>query len=688
MSLRSKKLNFDKVFKEFKADIEKMFNFSGVDRVSGVKMYQYPLCEQILVYDMCTASPRPYTDKLFNSLADFLTQHTIQIRESILEHNDIVNEYYREWKRYRLAAEYSSDVCDYLNKRLTNELKSHNIVATRRENVGGGKYKPQTFQALAYLIWKEQILYSIKKNHGDRLMYQIFQLIQRNRDGKEIVPDILTEVIASLEEFQKPYLKHTRQYYEREAAEVISSSSISDYMKKASHRLEEEAVRSDKYCHESSLASVSVIKECEKQYITVHQSRIHNEFESMISKEQYEDCTLAYKILSRNLPEGLTHLLEIYELFITNIGKEMIAKMGNTITKDPREYLEELMELHTKYMSFCQKVFNNDPAFVASVDKAFRTIVNDKTTNPVAHSPEIMARYCDVLLKRNNKGGLNESEIDEKLNRMIACGVEYTNKLQRMFTDITISTDINNNFVDHIKKESINIGVDFSILVLTTGAWPLTQTVGTEFQLPIELEKNITHFSKFYSRKHEGRRLTWLWHLSKADVKLSYLDKRYEFSVSLHQLGVLLLYNNNDVYTFKEISENIGLNEQELKRIMKPMIDLLVFIISPPGNLQEETKIRLNMEFTNKRNKIKIGTSLQTETPQENDATRRSAAIVRVMKSRKTLSHVQLVNEVVDQAKNRFTPNVPMIKKCIEQLLEKQYLQRTPGTKDKYVYVA
>nr|CAG8438868.1 5547_t:CDS:10 [Entrophospora candida] len=633
MSLRSKKLNFDKVFKEFKADIEKMFNFSGVDRVSGVKMYQYPLCEQILVYDMCTASPRPYTDKLFNSLADFLTQHTIQIRESILEHNDIVNEYYREWKRYRLAAEYSSNVCDYLNKRLTNELKSHNIVATRRENVGGGKYKPQTFQALAYLIWKEQILYSIKKNHGDRLMYQIFQLIQRNRDGKEIVPDILTEVIASLEEFQKPYLKHTRQYYEREAAEVISSSSISDYMKKASHRLEEEAVRSDKYCHESSLASVSVIKECEKQYITVHQSRIHNEFESMISKEQYEDCTLAYKILSRNLPEGLTHLLEIYELFITNIGKEMIAKMGNTITKDPREYLEELMELHTKYMSFCQKVFNNDPAFVASVDKAFRTIVNDKTTNPVAHSPEIMARYCDVLLKRNNKGGLNESEIDEKLNRMIACGVEYTNKLQRMFTDITISTDINNNFVDHIKKESINIGVDFSILVLTTGAWPLTQTVGTEFQLPIELEKNITHFSKFYSKKHEGRRLTWLWHLSKADVKLSYLDKRYEFSVSLHQLGVLLLYNNNDVYTFKEISENIGLNEQELKRIMK-------------------------------------------------------AAIVRVMKSRKTLSHVQLVNEVVDQAKNRFTPNVPMIKKCIEQLLEKQYLQRTPGTKDKYVYVA
>jgi hypothetical protein len=77
------------------------------------------------------------------------------------------------------------------------------------------------------------------------------------------------------------------------------------------------------------------------------------------------------------------------------------------------------MELHTKYMIFCQKVFNNDSAFVASVDKAFRTIVNDKMTNPMAHSPEIMARYCDVLLKKTNKGGLSELEIDEKLNRMV-----------------------------------------------------------------------------------------------------------------------------------------------------------------------------------------------------------------------------------------------------------------------------
>lgn len=58
------------------------------------------------------------------------------------------------------------------------------------------------------------------------------------------------------------------------------------------------------------------------------------------------------------------------------------------------------------------------------------------------------------------------------------------------------------------------------------------------------------------------------------------------------------------------------------------------------------------------------------------------------MKARKVLNHVNLVQEVIDQAKARFTPNVPMIKKCIEQLIEKEYLTRIEGENDKYQYVA
>ena len=64
------------------------------------------------------------------------------------------------------------------------------------------------------------------------------------------------------------------------------------------------------------------------------------------------------------------------------------------------------------------------------------------------------------------------------------------------------------------------------------------------------------------------------------------------------------------------------------------------------------------------------------------------AAIVRIVKARKVMKHNSLMEEVINQSVNRFTPNVTMIKKCIESLIEKGYLERTPNSTDEYSYIA
>jgi len=60
---------------------------------------------------------------------------------------------------------------------------------------------------------------------------------------------------------------------------------------------------------------------------------------------------------------------------------------------------------------------------------------------------------------------------------------------------------------------------------------------------------------------------------------------------------------------------------------------------------------------------------------------------VRIMKSRKQLNHNNLIREVIEQSRSRFQPNVALIKKCIEHLIEKDYLERSNDS-DTYIYKA
>ena len=64
------------------------------------------------------------------------------------------------------------------------------------------------------------------------------------------------------------------------------------------------------------------------------------------------------------------------------------------------------------------------------------------------------------------------------------------------------------------------------------------------------------------------------------------------------------------------------------------------------------------------------------------------AAIVRVMKARKRLSHRELLLEVTPQLARLFQPDPKVIKKQIESLIEREYLERDPTAATVYKYLA
>jgi hypothetical protein len=137
-----------------------------------------------------------------------------------------------------------------------------------------------------------------------------------------------------------------------------------------------------------------------------------------------------------------------------------------------------------------------------------------------------------------------------------------------MFTDMSISEGVNVKFADYLQTITNKPSVNFNTLVLTAGVWPFSATQA-EILPPVPLESCVTIFQEFYSKQHNGRKLTWMHHLSRVDLKLFGFDRRYEVSVSLYQMLVLFLFNEKNSCEVKEMQEKSTLSLADLKKHLK-----------------------------------------------------------------------------------------------------------------------
>ena len=96
-------------------------------------------------------------------------------------------------------------------------------------------------------------------------------------------------------------------------------------------------------------------------------------------------------------------------------------------TQDPKDggklYVSTILDVHKKYNALVLTAFTNDSGFVAALDKACGKFINlnsvTKHANASSKSPELLAKYCDHLLKKSARNP-EEVELEDTLNQVVS----------------------------------------------------------------------------------------------------------------------------------------------------------------------------------------------------------------------------------------------------------------------------
>lgn len=684
--------------------------------------------------------------ELYSKLKEFLENHlsAIKPRGKDLVGESVLKFYTTVWEEYQFSSQVLNGICMYLNRHWV-----------KREN-DEGKKDVHDIYTLCLQTWKSCLFSSMHS----AVTRSVLKLIEQERNGESFITRLISGVVDCYVElgagsdpiptkgqnftiykeyFEDEFLKDTERYYLAESGSFLEHNSVTEYMKKVETRLTEEQRRVSVYLHESTADELA--KTCERVLIERYLEQFYTEFNVLLENDKEEDLTRMYTLVLR-IPNGMSALKTRFGSHVQSQGLAAVEKCGEAALNEPKLYVQALLDVHCKYSTMVHSAFRKDAGFLAALDKACSHFVNQNAlvekAKSSSKSPELLARYCDVLLKKSAKNP-DENELDEALESVMvifryvedkdvfqkfyskmlakrlvqqnsasddaesnmisklkqACGFEYTSKLQRMFQDMSLSKDMNDRFKQHTTTTEPALDVDFSIMVLSSGAWPFTQ--GPPFQIPPELQKSYDRFVTFYTSQHNGRKLSWLYQLSKGELVTNGFKNIYILQVSTYQMAILLQYNAATSHTLTHLEASTQLKEDVLVQVVQILVKAKL-LDCEEEDMGPDSVVTLNTGYKNKKLRVNLNVPLKAEQKMEQESTHKSmeedrklliqASIVRIMKMRKELKHQPLLAEVFQQLCSRFKPTVPVIKKCIDILIEKEYLERVEGNKDTYRYLA
>eukprot|EP00271_Cylindrocystis_brebissonii_P008559 TRINITY_DN22947_c0_g1_i1.p1 TRINITY_DN22947_c0_g1~~TRINITY_DN22947_c0_g1_i1.p1 ORF type:complete len:827 (-),score=185.08 TRINITY_DN22947_c0_g1_i1:668-3148(-) len=560
-------------------------------------------------------------------------------------------------------------------------------------------------------------------------------LIEQERMGETVDRTLIKHLVkcfSSLgiyaESFERPFLEATASFYAAEGVRYMQQADVPDYLKHTEMRLVEENDRCLQYLDGSTRKAL--VTTVERQLIERHTAALIDKgFNSLMDANRIEDLHRMYSLFSR--VGALDSLRIALSASIKSTGQGAIMD-----EEKDGEMVQFLLDLKVRLDAIWETSFARNDSFATSLRDAFEHLINMRQNRPA----ELIAKFIDARLRAGNKGTSDE-ELEGVLDRVLVlfrfiqgkdvfeafykkdlakrlllgksastdaekslisklkteCGSQFTNKLEGMFKDIELSKEINESFRQSAQARRLPQGIEMGVHVLTTGYWPSYPPM--DIRLPVELSTYQDIFKEFYLSKHSGRRLMWQNSLGQCVLKANFPKGKKDLVVSLFQSVILMLFNNTPKMSLAEIADATAIEDKELRRTLQALACGKVRVLNknPKGrDVDDDDTFEVNEDFSAPLFRIKVNAIQMKETVEENTSTTEKvfqdrqyqidAAIVRIMKTRKMLSHTLLITELFQQLKFPIKP--ADLKKRIESLIDREYLERDKNNPQIYSYLA
>lgn len=284
------------------------------------------------------------------------------------------------------------------------------------------------------------------------------------------------------------------------------------------------------------------------------------------------------------------------------------------------------------------------------------------------------------------------------------------------------------------------LDLDVTVLILNKLYWP--PSTGMALRVPPILTRCQELINEFYMQDRESRTLTWAYGISTVELEARFGRRCYSMRMSTCQGCILMLFNERDEVTIDDMANLTGLSRDEVWQHIQPLLFERKFCVldvvgddvsesdkrlkRPPNENENEDpkhvddaenavaksntnesersmsrymgrRLRVNEKFCSVNANICVPSEVGVANAESavsatevvvDRTTQMDAAIVRVMKSAKKITHVELSGQVIRLLSPHFQPDARAMKSRIERLIEMEYLSRDQEDARTYHYCA